>query len=139
MNNPHPNQLSTDTATSGAQGSGAFTPGPWKHSGEGAGPLERDPRVWIYAPDAIGNHPRIATVEAVMRDGDQCAINLANARLIAAAPAMYEALKDLLSAVEAQAQHAARVNTHSDAHLWEPSELLMKPARDALAAVDGRA
>jgi hypothetical protein len=131
-----PNQLSTDTATSGAQGSGAFTPGPWFYRPQ---PMDdwgwvRDGRGYTVAmarnPDAGELEPYRA------RKADPYE---ANARLIVQAPAMYEALKDLLSAVEAQAQHAARVNTHSDAHLWEPSELLMKPARDALAAVDGRA
>lgn len=72
---------------------GAWTPGPWKHSAITAPPIERDERVWVYAPDGNGNHPRIAVVEAVMRDGDRIAINTANARLIAAAPEMYEALK----------------------------------------------
>jgi hypothetical protein len=119
MNTPHPNQLSTDTATSGAQGSGAFTPGPWSYDKCHCG------------------HPGCDQHTVSVQGG--VGFIEADARLIAAAPAMYEALKDLLSAVEAQAQHAARVNTHSDAHLWEPSELLMKPARDALAAVDGRA
>jgi hypothetical protein len=128
----HPNQLSTDTATSGAQGSGAFTPGPWVAW-----------RTTISAHVSVGGKGGMHIASCVIGAGDwhrpDQAEGMANARLIAAAPAMYEALKDLLSAVEAQAQHAARVNTHSDAHLWEPSELLMKPARDALAAVDGRA
>jgi hypothetical protein len=112
-----PNQLSTDTATSGAQGSGATSLVEHMHAEEPTDVYER-----------AGYWRANAKYFAAELD-----------KATATRPAMYEALKDLLSAVEAQAQHAARVNTHSDAHLWEPSELLMKPARAALAAVDGRA
>lgn len=102
----------------GPEPSAAFTPGPWSHSGQ---PTERDPRVWVYAPDARGNSPRIATVEAVMRDGDRAAMNLANAHLIAAAPDLLKALRTAREQVVAfaipsiGAEAAVKAVAHIDA------------------------
>lgn len=75
----------------------SHTPGPWK--------VDEDGFVWGYLPGSHMKEPRflIAQVRGwgymqYMQDGEQ--IHAANARLIAAAPELYEMLSEVLSSIE---------------------------------------
>lgn len=75
----------------------SHTPGPWK--------VDEDGFVWGYLPGSHMKEPRflIAQVRGwgymqYMQGGEQ--IHAANARLIAAAPELYEMLSEVLSSIE---------------------------------------
>lgn len=75
----------------------SYMPGPWK--------VDEDGFVWGYLPGSYMKEPRflIAQVRGwgymqYMQDGEQ--IHAANARLIAAAPELYEMLSEVLSSIE---------------------------------------
>ena len=90
-----------------------FTPGPWK-------------------ADASGQHIRAADNQAIARVYDVEPYSLpeteANAHLIAAAPDLYAALKDVLAVASANAEDL-------DDGMVDPS---CESARAALAKADGR-
>ena len=85
----------TGPTSAGRAGQGGWTPGPWRHVGHGH----------IWAPDATSRHDtsvvQVAKVGA-FHDAEllpQCQCRdrwMADARLIAAAPAMFEALQRAL-------------------------------------------
>lgn len=98
----------------------SHTPGPWK--------VDEDGFVWGYLPGSHMKEPRflIAQVRGwgymqYMQGGEQ--IHAANARLIAAAPELYEALRDIYAALVIEEISA---ETRTRARLR---------ARDALALV----
>lgn len=72
------------------------SPGPWiSHPMTGQG---NDERIWIEPHSAAGSGPVIATVHVTNRNNQARARADANARLIAAAPEMLKALRDLVRA-----------------------------------------
>jgi len=66
--------------------SGQHTPGPWQVENKRVSANEID--TWIYAPKAMDGHRHICMLDS---DGRTAA----NARLIAAAPALVEALQEI--------------------------------------------
>lgn len=96
-----------------------FTPGPWRHVGFGALYLIKGDE----APDIAVVQPRTAVAGRA----------LANARLIAAAPDLYEALKAFA------AEPLSNEPGHSRTRLFSFEDLdeKIRRARAALAKVDG--
>ncbi len=103
------------------------TPGPW-HTGEGV-PYSQTVQMkvcgWDRRPDATGHDyfacgPRVRTEEQAKAD----------ARLIAAAPELLEALKRLL-------EHAEWVGTPRG-YSWDDFKDVIDPARAAIAKAEGR-
>lgn len=75
------------------------TPAPWRLSNEDGLPIV----------DANGNP--LCYMEAYYPDGDSEVINRHNARLIAAAPELLEALKERVIAEEKEAHEAGEIDT----------------------------
>lgn len=93
--------------------SGQHTPGPWIAEGS-----EMNATVWVRGPDG----KRVCSVK-------RCETDFDNARLIAAAPDLYEALKAALPYLGS----AANEHIHND---WDENARIEAQARAALAKAD---
>lgn len=104
--------------------SAGFTPGPWEAL-KGASPTD-DMRCAVVA---VRDDYRylVATIENGA-PGDICDTEFANARLIAAAPELYEALADCMKRLRACATNAGNADFAVDA-LCEQFEAPLRKAR----------
>ena len=104
-----------------------FTPGPWQVNDSTEN--DDDTTLTIFAP---ADEVEIATMSAY-ENGCECFSEIReNAHLIAAAPAMYEALQDIESYTE------LGLNSDEPKH-WEASlQDILGIVRDALAQAEGR-
>ena len=112
--------MKSNTKAEAAPASGQHTPGPWKFGGTGS--------CEIYAAD--GKAICEISFSALMYDGE----GTANARLIAAAPA-------LLAALEACAARFAGMRAQCDQAEWDenysPDDAAWQQARAAIAQAKG--
>lgn len=101
---------------------GKHTPGPWKYwSDNGYG----DTRFYIAQEDGApytSGYSDVATLIAETVSGEKKAVQEANARLIAAAPDLLEALKGLLDDVQglmSESDGVAGLHLNGDVADWE--------------------
>lgn len=111
------------------------TPAPWIVVESDDAPVAR-PAAWICT---LGNNPDDPAVFSTAMDGDKFIFGdkLADARLIAAAPDMLEALKKLdghLSILMGNIHGSAKVD-----HRWEGMEHVVRGWRDDIQAVTAKA
>ena len=95
-----------------------YTPGPWNARGT---------TVWADAETPPMGHEIIANTRTARGD----AHDMANAHLIAAAPAMYEALKQAMEDIEAIHEK------YFPGPGWGPASRMVSQMAEALAQADG--
>ena len=105
-----------------AQGRAQFTPGPWYRN---IPPANKYPTIWS------GRNKHVAYIKQLQDDSEA----EANINLIAAAPAMYEALQQLVH-VEQLRKQAVTENDYVDLVLADNK--LQQLAQTALAQAEGR-